>query len=60
MKRSIGLESSLVSYANRAGRRLNRKYLKLELKAKRTQVAATAVARELSGFIWGAMVGKVA
>ena len=60
MKRRIGLESSLVSYANRAGRRLNRKYLKLVLKGKRTQVAATAVARELSGFIWGAMVGKVA
>jgi len=60
MKRRIGLEASLVSYANRAGRRLKRKYLRLVFKGKRTQVAATAVARELSGFIWGAMVGKVA
>jgi transposase len=60
MKRRIGLEAPLVSYANRAGRRLNRKYYHLVLKGKRTQVAATAVARELSGFIWGAMVGKVA
>ena len=60
MKRRIGLESSLVSYVNRAGRRLNRKYLKLVFKGKRSQVAVTAVARELSGFIWGAMVGKVA
>ena len=60
MKRRVGLEPSLVSYANRAGRRLNRKYLRLVFKGKRTQVAAVAVARELSGFLWGAMVGKVA
>jgi transposase len=60
MKRRVGLDASLVSYANRAGRRLNRKYLRLVFKGKRTQVAATAVARELSGFIWGAMVDKVA
>ena len=60
MKRRIGLDASLVSYANRAGRRLNKKYYRLVLKGKRTQVAATAVARELSGFIWGAMAGKVA
>jgi transposase len=60
MKRRRGLEAPLVSYANRAGRRLNKKYLRLVFKGKRNQVAATAVARELSGFIWGAMVGKVA
>jgi transposase len=60
MKRRIGLEPSLVSYANRAGRRLNRKYLRLVFRGKRNQVAVTAVARELSGFIWGAMVDKVA
>jgi transposase len=59
-KRRVGLEASLVSYANRAGRRLNRKYLRLVFKGKSSQVAATAVARELCGFIWGAMLGKVA
>jgi transposase len=59
-KRRAGLEASLVSYANRAGRRLNRKYLRLVFKGKSSQVAATAVARELCGFIWGAMLGKVA
>jgi transposase len=59
-KRRMGLDASLVSYANRAGRRLNKKYLHLVFTGKCTQVAATAVARELSGFIWGAMVGKVA
>jgi transposase len=60
LKRRVGLEASLVSYANCAGRRLNKKYLRLLFKGKCTQVAATAVARELSGFIWGAMVGKIA
>jgi transposase len=59
-KRRVGLEAQLVSYANRAGRRLNRKYLRLVFKGKCSQVAATAVARELCGFIWGAMLGKVA
>ena len=59
-KRRAGLEASLVNYASRAGRRLNRKYLRLVFKGKCSQVAATAVARELCGFIWGAMVGKVA
>ena len=60
MKRRRGLDASLVSYANRAGRRLNKKYIRLVFRGKRSQVAVTAVARELSGFIWGAMVGKVA
>ena len=45
---------------NRAGRRLNRKYLHLLLRGKRSQLAVTAVSRELAGFIWGAMVGQVA
>ena len=58
--RRIGLDAPLVSYTNRAGRRLNKKYLHLIFKGKCSQVAATAVARELSGFIWRAMVGKVA
>ena len=50
----------IVSYANRAGRRLNRKYLRMLLRGKRSQVAVTAVGRELAGFVWGAMVGQVA
>jgi transposase len=60
MKRRKDLPPQLVSYANRAGRRLNKKYLRLVFNGKPTQVAATAVARELCGFIWGAMIGKVA
>ncbi len=41
-------------------RQLHHKYMKLVLgKGRKTQVAVTAVARELSGFIWGLMVGAV-
>lgn len=59
MKRREGLPQPLISYANRAGRRLARKYQRLVFRGKRPQVAATAVARELCGFLWGAMVGQM-
>ena len=49
----------MLSYANRAGRRLNRKYLHLLLRGKRSQVAVTAISRELAGFLWGAMTDQV-
>jgi transposase len=55
-KRREGLPAQLITYANKAGRRLNKKYLRLFFSAKRSQIAVTAVARELSGFIWGTMV----
>ena len=59
-KRREGLSPQLVAYAHRAGRRLNKKFLRMIFTGKPSQVAATAVARELSGFIWGAMTGKTA
>ena len=54
------LDPQIVAYANRAGRRLNRKYLHLLHRGKLPQVAVTATGRELAGFIWGAMVDRVA
>lgn len=60
VERRQGLDPRVISYVNRAGRRLNRKYLHMLLRGKRSQVAVTAVTRELCGFIWGAMVGQVA
>ncbi len=60
VQRRQGVDPQTVSYANRAGRRLNRKFLKLLLRGKRSRVAVTAVSRELCGFLWGAMVGQVA
>ena len=41
-------------------RRLNRKYSHMLLRGKRSQVAVTAVSRELAGFLWGAMTDQVA
>jgi len=54
------VDPRIINYVNRAGRRLNRKYLRLLLRGKRSQLAVTALSRELAGFIWGAMVGQVA
>jgi len=59
-ERRRGVEPAVVSYANRAGRRLNRKYMHMLLRGKRSQVAVTAVSRELAGFLWGAMTNQVA
>ncbi len=49
--------AQIVGYAERAGKRLQKKYWRLVHAGRPPQVAATAVARELAGFIWGAMVG---
>ena len=58
--RRKGLPAQLVAYGNRAGRRLHKKFVRMMYAGKPSQVAVTAVARELSGFIWGAMTGKIA
>ena len=60
IERRRGVEPQILGYANRAGRRLSRKYMRLVLRGKRSQVAVTAVSRELAGFLWGAMTGQVA
>ena len=60
IERRRGVEPQILGYANRAGRRLSRKYMHLVLRGKRSQVAVTAVSRELAGFLWGAMTGQVA
>jgi len=59
-ERRRGVEAAVLSYINRAGRRLNRKYMHMLLRGKRSQVAVTAVSRELAGFLWGVMTDQVA
>lgn len=60
-KRQSGNKTEVIAYADRANERLRRRYYKLVLKNnKNHNVAKTAVARELSGFIWGMMTGKIA
>jgi len=58
MKRQEGQPAEVVAYSMKAQQRLYKKYWKLS-SVKSSQVAAVAVARELSGFIWGIMSGNV-
>jgi transposase len=53
--RRKGQALETIAYADKAGRRLSKKYSKLLLRGKISQKIVTAVARELSGFIWGMM-----
>jgi len=58
-ERRKGQSSDIIAYTDKALRRLQKKYAKLIHRGKSSQVAVTAVARELAGFIWGLMVGKI-
>lgn len=59
--RQEGNPPEVIAYADKANERLRRKYYHLVLKKnKRSNVAKTAVARELACFIWGMMTGNIA
>jgi transposase len=51
---------ALVSLARKADQRLHRRYARLVGRGKRHQVVVTAIARELSGFVWAAMTEEAA
>jgi transposase len=55
LKRREGTDESTIRYADKAMKRLHDKYTRMVFKGKTKQTAVTAVARELSGFIWGVM-----
>ena len=59
-ERRKGQETAVITYADKAMRRLQKKFYKLVIRGKRKTVAVTAVARELAGFIWGLMNNKIA
>jgi transposase len=54
--RRVGTSEDIISYADRALNRLHGKYMRLLYKGKSKQASVTAVARELSGFLWGVMM----
>jgi transposase len=59
--RQKGNPSTVIAYADRANERLRRKYYRMVLnRNKRSNVAKTAVARELACFIWGMMTDNIA
>jgi transposase len=57
--RRKGQPVEVIAYAEKAGKRLTKKYHRLLFRNTIPQKAVTAVARELSGFVWGMMVGKI-
>lgn len=55
-KRREGQPAAIISLADRAQQRLNRRFMALVLgRGKPSQKAVVAVARELTGFIWSAL-----
>lgn len=60
-KRQEGNTPEVIAFADRANERLRRKYYKMVLtQSKRSNVAKTAIARELACFIWGMMTDNIA
>jgi transposase len=55
-QRRQGIPGSIISTADKALKRLHKKYYRLLLKGKHKNLAVTAVARELAGFIWAVQV----
>ena len=54
-KRREGQPPEIIALADIAQKRLHRRYWRLVQRGKPTTVAATAVARELAGFVWAAL-----
>lgn len=57
-RRRVGQAPERLSIAERCDRQLHRRFTRLTSRGKRSTVAATAVARELAGFIWA--IGQIA
>ena len=55
-KRQVGQPPAVVAVAQQAEQRLSRRFHRLVSRGKLRTVAVTAVARELCGFLWAAMV----
>ena len=59
--RQEGNPPEVIAYADKANERLRRRYYSMVLKNnKKTNVAKTAIARELACFMWGMLTGNVA
>ena len=58
IKRQEGNPAKIIAYADKANERLRRRYYSMMFRGKNTNVAKTAVARELACFIWGMMTGR--
>jgi transposase len=54
-KRRLGQPAQAIAIADKAMLRLNRRYTRMVAKGKSSALAVTAVARELTGFVWAAL-----
>ncbi len=57
--RQTGNEAQVIAYADRANRRMHRRYNQLTARGVHSNKAKVAVARELSCFIWGMMNDRI-
>jgi transposase len=55
-QRRLGCPIDVIDSADRAVYRLHKKYIRLLMKGKHANIAVTAVARELAGFVWAVQV----
>ena len=56
--RQEGNNSAVIQYADRANERLRRKYIRITMRSS-SNIAKTAIARELACFIWGMMTNNI-
>ena len=59
-KRQEGNEQKIIEYADKANERLKRKFYRYMQNGKKYNVISTAIARELTCFIWGMLNNKIA
>lgn len=57
--RQVGQEVKIIAYADKGVLRLQKKYHHMIKKNKNPNVAITAIARELAGFVWGMETGRI-
>jgi transposase len=57
-RKRAGTDEKIIAVADKAIYRLHKKYMRLTMRRKPSNVAITAVARELCGFIWNVMKGE--
>ena len=55
MRRQRGAPAAVVQHAWTAQHRLHRRYRRLAARGKPKQLIVTAIARELTGFLWAAL-----
>ena len=58
--RQAGNKEQVIAYADKGSERLRRRFRQLLYKGKQHNVIKTAIARELSCFIWGMMTDRIA